>query len=94
MKQRLPLEIKTKISNTPGLLGCAENLLTWKAKPSWSILRDCKLYLTGVPKLFHPDTERENSVSKSSLGIAFPCSSLSDPKEWYMEVPGPDQGPH
>lgn len=61
MKQRLPLEIKTKISNTPGLLGCAENLLTLKTKPSWSILRDCIgrkkeiLYLTGVPKLFHPE---------------------------------------
>lgn len=43
IKQRLSLGIKTEICNTanPGLLGCAENLLAWKAKLSWSILREC-----------------------------------------------------
>lgn len=43
IKLRLSLGIKTEICNTanPGLLGCAENLLAWKAKLSWSILREC-----------------------------------------------------
>lgn len=101
MKQRLPFEIKTKVSVTPGILGCAENLLTWKARLSWSIQRECKGEKKKVHAIsqefqssFHPDAERAMSVSESFPVVAFPCSSLSDPREWYMAVPGPDQGLH